>query len=150
MIVKLLQPFYKSKSEVEFIKSYRLRSRFLLILAILMVGLNLALQLPVYSKGVLLGMSLSLWLLALRNMLILRKPHQLRELYIKGKDERTAKIRQMSSSITLLVQVILILICLMLNAFWQVDINFRLFLISDLYLILIVLYGAQALLEKQM
>lgn len=48
------------------------------------------------------------------------------------------------------IQILLVALCLILNAFWQIDFNFRLFLIADLYIMLISLFGLTFLLEKYM
>lgn len=150
MFVRFFQELNKPKSEQDFIKRYRFWSRFLLILAILMVALNFHLDLPSYSKGFLIGMSIALLALALRNLVNLKRPAYLHGLYIKGRDERNTQIAQISSTITMFIQILLVALCLILNAFWQIDFNFRLFLIADLYIMLISLFGLTYLLEKYM
>lgn len=150
MFVRFFQELNKPKSEQDFIKRYRFWSRFLLILAILMVALNFHLDLPSYSKGFLIGMSIALLALALRNLVNLKRPSYLHGLYIKSRDERNTQIAQISSTITMFIQILLVALCLILNAFWQFDFNFRLFLIADLYIMLISLFGLTFLLEKYM
>lgn len=150
MFVRFFQELNKPKSEQDFIKRYRFWSRFLLILAILMVALNFHLDLPSYSKGFLIGMSIALLALALRNLVNLKRPAYLHGLYIKSCDERNTQIAQISSTITMFIQILLVALCLILNAFWQIDFNFRLFLIADLYTMLISLFGLTFLLEKYM
>lgn len=150
MFVRFFQELNKPKSEQDFIKRYRFWSRFLLILAILMVALNFHLDLPSYSKGFLIGMSIALLALALRNLVNLKRPDYLHGLYIKSRDERNTQIAQISSTITMFIQILLVALCLILNAFWQIDFNFRLFLIADLYTMLISLFGLTFLLEKYM
>ncbi|MBY4765224.1 hypothetical protein [Streptococcus uberis] len=150
MFVRFFQELNKPKSEQDFIKRYRFWSRFLLILAILMVALNFHLDLPSYSKGFLIGMSIALLALALRNLVNLKRPAYLHDLYIKSRDERNTHIAQISSTITMFIQILLVALCLILNAFWQIDFNFRLFLIADLYIMLISLFGLTFLLEKYM
>ncbi|MGI1768865.1 hypothetical protein [Streptococcus uberis] len=150
MFVRFFQELNKPKSEQDFIKRYRFWSRFLLILAVLMVALNFHLDLPSYSKGFLIGMSIALLALALRNLVNLKRPAYLHGLYIKSRDERNTQIAQISSTITMFIQILLVALCLILNAFWQIDFNFRLFLIADLYIMLISLFGLTFLLEKYM
>lgn len=115
-----------------------------------MVALNFHLDLPSYSKGFLIGMSIALLALALRNLVNLKRPAYLHGLYIKSRDERNTQIAQISSTITMFIQILLVALCLILNAFWQIDFNFRLFLIADLYTMLISLFGLTFLLEKYM
>ncbi|MBA2795680.1 hypothetical protein ACVRWT_06995 [Streptococcus porcinus] len=150
MITNLITTITKEKSLSEFIKAYRIRAIVGILIALILVILNLSIQFSSYTKGFVLGLSLALFVLAVRKYMILHDARRLKAMYIKSRDERQRVILLVSSAFTLALQFILIIVFLCLNAFFEMTFDFRLLLACDLYLLILSLFGMEMLLQRIM
>ncbi|VTS12344.1 hypothetical protein [Streptococcus pseudoporcinus] len=150
MINHFIKSVTKEKSMAEFTKVYRRRAILAILLALVLGFLSLRISFSSYTKGFVLGMSLALFVLAIRKYMVLHDERRLKAIYIKSKDERQGLILLISSALTLALQVMFIIAFLCLNAFFEITFDFRLLLICDLYLLIISLFGMEMLLQRMM
>lgn len=134
----------------EFTKIYRTRAIVGILIALVLIILNLSIQFSSYTKGFVLGMSLALFVLAIRKYMVLHDARRLKAMYIKSRDERQRVIFLISSAFTLALQIIFIIVFLCLNAFFEMTFDFRLLLVCDLYLLILSLFGMEMLLQRMM
>ncbi|CAM4108271.1 hypothetical protein AT575_07995 [Streptococcus penaeicida] len=150
MITRFINYLSKEKSFEAYIKSYRLASIFAIILALFLVILNWQMHFNSYTKGFVWGMSIALLALTIRNYLVLHNEKKLKEAYIESKDERNHAILLAASATTLVLQILLIILVLVLNAFFKVNFDLRYFLAADLYVIILSFFGTDILLKRFM
>ncbi|MGT2753049.1 hypothetical protein [Streptococcus porcinus] len=150
MITNLITTITKEKSMSEFTKIYRTRAIVGILIALVLIILNLSIQFSSYTKGFVLGMSLALFVLAIRKYMVLHDARRLKAMYIKSRDERQRVIFLISSAFTLALQIIFIIVFLCLNAFFEMTFDFRLLLVCDLYLLILSLFGMEMLLQRMM
>lgn len=150
MSTNIIKTITKEKSMSEFTKIYRTRAIVGILIALVLITLNLSIQFSSYTKGFVLGMSLALFVLAIRKYMVLHDARRLKAMYIKSRDERQRVIFLISSAFTLALQIIFIIVFLCLNAFFEMTFDFRLLLVCDLYLLILSLFGMEMLLQRMM
>ncbi|MGT2692531.1 hypothetical protein [Streptococcus porcinus] len=150
MSTNIIKTITKEKSMSEFTKIYRTRAIVGILIALVLIILNLSIQFSSYTKGFVLGMSLALFVLAIRKYMVLHDARRLKAMYIKSRDERQRVIFLISSAFTLALQIIFIIVFLCLNAFFEMTFDFRLLLVCDLYLLILSLFGMEMLLQRMM
>ncbi|MGT2722470.1 hypothetical protein [Streptococcus porcinus] len=150
MSTNIIKMITKEKSMSEFTKIYRTRAIVGILIALVLIILNLSIQFSSYTKGFVLGMSLALFVLAIRKYMVLHDARRLKAMYVKSRDERQRVIFLISSAFTLALQIIFIIVFLCLNAFFEMTFDFRLLLVCDLYLLILSLFGMEMLLQRMM
>ncbi|MEW6855135.1 hypothetical protein ABG752_02640 [Streptococcus iniae] len=101
-----------------------------------------------YTKGFLIGIAISSVPLGIYGIIIANNSEKLKTLYIKNVDERNQEISKISAVVTVILTIFMLIICICLNAFLNIQFDYRLFLVFLLYFVIIVYVAGQRLVSR--
>lgn len=148
MLVYIITLLQDKPSLQSFKKRIMLWSCFSLFMGFLTMIVALQSNYESYTKGFLIGVAISSVPLGIYGIITANNSKKLKTLYIKNVDERNQEISKISAVVTVILRVAMLIICICLNAFLNIQFDYRLFLIFLLYFVIIVYVAGQRLVSR--